>query len=188
MIWIHHGVARERGLIVIETAQAHGGRYRGRPLGSIGDCATFHSAGHDHDYRGEGGIFVTDDDDVWRKVLAWKDHGKSWRIVQIKLHIPPASGGCINPLGQTGGWTEMVAAIGRRQLAKLDVWWSAVRMPKFSKKPLLRFPASEQSRSWSGHLLPSTNTTFFVDPINCVLMGSNTYCRVQSLPREFPAW
>lgn len=39
-------LARERGLIVIEDcAQAHGGRYRGRPLGSIGDCATFsHSA------------------------------------------------------------------------------------------------------------------------------------------------
>lgn len=116
-------LARERGLIVIEDcAQAHGGRYRGRPLGSIGDCATF-SFCQDKIMTtgGEGGIFVTDDDDVWRKAWAWKDHGKSWAVVHETSH-PSGFRWLHQSFGTNWRMTEMQAAIGRRQLAKLDVW------------------------------------------------------------------
>lgn len=116
-------LAAERNLVVIEDcAQAHGGRYRGSMLGSIGHCAAF-SFCQDKIMTtgGEGGLFLTDDEEVWRRAWAYKDHGKSWAAVHEADH-PPGFRWLHESFGTNWRMTEMQAAIGRRQLAKLDDW------------------------------------------------------------------
>ncbi len=56
------GLARRHGLSVIEdAAQAHGARYRGRPVGGIGDVGAFSFYGNKIITTGEGGMVVTSD-------------------------------------------------------------------------------------------------------------------------------
>jgi len=72
-------LAAEHGLKVVEDcAQAHGATYKGRPVGSMGDVAAF-SFCQDKimTTAGEGGMVTTNSDDLWEKMWAYKDHGKS---------------------------------------------------------------------------------------------------------------
>lgn len=64
-------LARRHGIAVIEDcAQAHGARYRGRPVGSFGDVAAF-SFCQDKIMTtgGEGGMLLTNDARIWE--LGW---------------------------------------------------------------------------------------------------------------------
>jgi dTDP-4-amino-4,6-dideoxygalactose transaminase len=116
-------LARERGLIVIEDcAQAHGARYKGRPVGSFGHAASF-SFCQDKIMTtgGEGGMLLLDDEAAWKKAWAYKDHGKGWDVVHSAEH----SAGfrwVHESFGTNWRMTEMQAAIGRAQLCKLDGW------------------------------------------------------------------
>ena len=70
---------------------------------------------------GEGGMFVTDDEAIWRRAWAYKDHGKSWAATHESAH-PPGFRWLHESFGTNWRMTEMQAAIGRRQLMKLDQW------------------------------------------------------------------
>lgn len=116
-------LAEARDLKVIEDcAQAHGARYRGRVVGSIGHVGTF-SFCQDKimSTGGEGGMLVTSIPEVWERAWMYKDHGKSLSALQ-----PPAESWKYRWLHDTIGtnmrMTEMQAAIGRVQLGKLDRW------------------------------------------------------------------
>jgi dTDP-4-amino-4,6-dideoxygalactose transaminase len=116
-------LARARGLIVIEDcAQAHGATYRGRTVGSLGDIAAF-SFCQDKIITtgGEGGMLVTDDEGLWRRAWAYKDHGKSYQAVYEREHAPGFRW-LHESFGTNWRLTEMQAAIGRCQLAKLQHW------------------------------------------------------------------
>lgn len=116
-------LAEAHDLIVIEDcAQAHGGSYKGRPLGSIGHCSAF-SFCQDKIMTtgGEGGIFLLDDEARWKKAWSYKDHGKSWSAVHDTVH-PPGFRWLHESFGTNWRMTEMQAAIGRRQLDKLPAW------------------------------------------------------------------
>jgi dTDP-4-amino-4,6-dideoxygalactose transaminase len=64
-------IARRHGLRVIEDAcQAHGALYKGRKVGTIGDCAAFSFNQNKNLCGGEGGVFVTNDDDILAKAKA----------------------------------------------------------------------------------------------------------------------
>jgi dTDP-4-amino-4,6-dideoxygalactose transaminase len=115
--------AEESGIKVIEDcAQAHGAVYKGRQVGSIGHVGTF-SFCQDKIITtgGEGGMLVTDDDEVWEKVWAYKDHGKSYDAVYNRTH-PPGFRWLHESFGTNGRMTEIQAAIGRLQLKKLPAW------------------------------------------------------------------
>ena len=121
-------LARERGIKVIEDcAQAHGATYKGRPVGSLGDCAAF-SFCQDKIMTtgGEGGMLVTDDSRLWEKAWAYKDHGKSFDAVFNREH-PPGFRWLHESFGSNFRMTEMQAAIGRRQLGKLPQWMAVRR-------------------------------------------------------------
>jgi dTDP-4-amino-4,6-dideoxygalactose transaminase len=116
-------LARRHGLAVIEDcAQAHGATYRGRPVGSIGHVGVF-SFCQDKIMTtgGEGGMLVTQDEDLWRRAWAYKDHGKSYAAV-YERHHPPGFRWLHESFGTNWRLTEMQAAIGRCQLGKLDDW------------------------------------------------------------------
>jgi dTDP-4-amino-4,6-dideoxygalactose transaminase len=121
--------AEERGIKVIEDcAQAHGASYKGRLVGSIGHAAAF-SFCQDKIMTtgGEGGMLVTNDENVWKKVWAFKDHGKSYDAVYHRQH-PPGFRWLHESFGTNARITEIQAAIGRLQLKKLPTWLEKRRM------------------------------------------------------------
>ncbi|WP_417319135.1 DegT/DnrJ/EryC1/StrS family aminotransferase [Emcibacter sp.] len=119
-------LAEQYNFYVIEDcAQAHGAEYRGRPVGSIGHVGCF-SFCQDKIMTtgGEGGMLVTNDTELWKKAWGFKDHGKSYDAVFQKEH-PPGFRWLHESFGTNYRLTEMQAAIGRRQLAKLPDWTEA---------------------------------------------------------------
>jgi perosamine synthetase len=66
---------RARGVRVIEdAAEAHGARYRGRRVGALADAGCFSFYGNKIFTTGEGGMVVTNDDDLAARVRVLKDH------------------------------------------------------------------------------------------------------------------
>ncbi len=116
-------LAKEHDLKVIEDcAQSHGAVYKGMPVGSMGHAAAF-SFCQDKIMTtgGEGGMLLTDDEALWEKAWAFKDHGKNYDSVYHREH-PPGFRWLHDSFGTNWRMTEMQAAIGRRQLAKLPEW------------------------------------------------------------------
>ena len=119
-------LAKEHSLKVIEDcAQAHGARYKGRPVGSIGDVAAW-SFCQDKIMTtgGEGGMVTTNDRDLWSAMWSYKDHGKSWEAVYERQH-PPGFRWLHEGFGTNWRMIEMQAAIGRIQLRLMPNWTSA---------------------------------------------------------------
>lgn len=115
--------ARKHNLKVIEDcAQAHGARYKGKAVGSFGDISSF-SFCQDKIITtgGEGGMVVTNDTDLWKKMWSMKDHGKSYDAIYNRDHAPGFRW-VHESFGTNWRMTEMQAAIGRIQLKKLDGW------------------------------------------------------------------
>jgi perosamine synthetase len=70
-------VARRRGIAVIEdAAEAFGSKHRGAPAGSLGDAGTFSFHGSKTITTGEGGMLVTNREDVYRRAIVLRDHGR----------------------------------------------------------------------------------------------------------------
>jgi len=68
-------IARTARLTVIEdAAEAHGARYRGKRVGSIGNIGVFSFYGNKIMTTGEGGMVVTDDADLALRIQFLKDH------------------------------------------------------------------------------------------------------------------
>ncbi len=64
-------IAKKHNLKVIEDAcQAHGALYQGRKVGSIGACGAFSFNQNKNLCGGEGGVFVTDDDQILERAKA----------------------------------------------------------------------------------------------------------------------
>ena len=113
----------KNNLYVIEDcAQAHGARYKGRPVGSIGHIGCW-SFCNDKIMTtgGEGGMIATNDENIWRKVWSIKDHGKSIKSVYESKHRPGFRW-LHDSFGSNFRMTEMQAAIGRIQLKKVEEW------------------------------------------------------------------
>jgi dTDP-4-amino-4,6-dideoxygalactose transaminase len=108
--------------LIEDCAQAHGAVFKGKKVGSFGDCAIF-SFCQDKIMTtgGEGGMLVTNNTDLWQKVWSFKDHGKDYSKTFCQDHDPGFKW-LIDSLGTNGRITEMQAAIGRVMLKKLDGW------------------------------------------------------------------
>ena len=116
-------LAERRGLSVIEDcAQAHGARYRDRPVGSIGHVGAW-SFCQDKIMTtgGEGGMVTTSDEALWRRMWAFKDHGKSYEAVYEREH-PPGYRWLHESFGTNWRMTEVQSAIGRVQLRRMPDW------------------------------------------------------------------
>ena len=116
-------LAEEKNLYVIEDcAQAHGTKYKGRSVGSIGHMGAW-SFCQDKIMTtgGEGGMLTTNNESLWRKAWEFKDHGKSYEAVYEKEH-PPGYRWLHESFGTNWRLTEMQSAIGRIQLKRMADW------------------------------------------------------------------
>jgi dTDP-4-amino-4,6-dideoxygalactose transaminase len=119
-------LAERRGLLVIEDcAQSHGAEIDGRPAGSFGHAAAL-SFCQDKIITtgGEGGAVLFKDEAAWDRAWSFKDHGKNRR----KVEAPPVRPGfrwLHDSVGTNWRLTGPQAAIGLKQLEKLDQWHSA---------------------------------------------------------------
>lgn len=92
-------IAKRHGLRVIEdAAHGHGAEYKGKKLGSIGDAGSFSFQSSKNLTSGEGGMVITDDDDLYAMMNSlrnvgrieggqWYDHynpGCNYRITQMQ--------------------------------------------------------------------------------------------------------
>ncbi len=116
-------LAEKYNLYVIEDcAQAHGAKYKGRSVGSIGHFGAW-SFCQDKIMTtgGEGGMVTTNDEALWRKMWAYKDHGKSYAAVYETEH---ASGyrWLHESFGTNWRITELQSVIGRIQLTRMAEW------------------------------------------------------------------
>ena len=142
-------LADEFDLYVIEDcAQAHGAKYKGTPVGSIGHIGSW-SFCQDKIMTtgGEGGMVTTNDESLWRKMWAYKDHGKSYEAVYEREH-PEGFRWLHESFGSNYRMTEMQAAIGRIQLKRMPGWhkkrlsnansiWTAAKQCKGLRVPAI---------------------------------------------------
>lgn len=116
-------LAAKHNLKVIEDcAQAHGARYKGRAVGSIGHIGAW-SFCQDKimTTAGEGGMVTTNDELLWRSMWSFKDHGKSFAAVYEREH-PPGFRWLHESFGTNWRMLEVQAAIGRIQLRRMSEW------------------------------------------------------------------
>lgn len=145
-------IAKKNNLFVIEDcAQAHGAKYKGKSVGSIGHigCWSF-CQDKIMTTGGEGGMVTTNSKKLWEKMWAYKDHGKSYNAVYKKKH-PYGFRWLHESFGTNWRMTEIQATIGRIQLQKMSEWtrkrnqnqnliWKTcktldlIRSPKFNEK------------------------------------------------------
>ncbi|MBL4900945.1 MAG: DegT/DnrJ/EryC1/StrS aminotransferase family protein [Colwellia sp.] len=116
-------LAESHDLKVIEDcAQAHGSKYKGRSVGSIGHIGAW-SFCQDKIMTtgGEGGMVTTDDRGLWNIMWSFKDHGKSYDAIYNRAH-PPGFRWLHESFGTNWRLTEMQSAVGRIQLACMGSW------------------------------------------------------------------
>ena len=116
-------LAAEHGLKVVEDcAQAHGARYKGRSVGSIGHIGAW-SFCQDKIMTtgGEGGMVTTNDRELWSRMWSFKDHGKSWEAVYEREHAPGFRW-LHESFGTNWRMMEVQAVIGRIQLRRMNDW------------------------------------------------------------------
>jgi dTDP-4-amino-4,6-dideoxygalactose transaminase len=111
--------------VIEDCAQAHGARYKGRSVGSIGHIGAW-SFCQDKIMTtgGEGGMVTTNDRSLWSAMWSFKDHGKSWEAVYERQH-PPGFRWLHESFGTNWRMLEMQAVIGRIQLQRMPEWTSA---------------------------------------------------------------
>jgi dTDP-4-amino-4,6-dideoxygalactose transaminase len=106
-------IARRHNLMVIEDcAQAPMSTYKGKPVGTIGDIGIFSLNYHKHIHTGEGGVLITNNDDLAERIYLIRNHGEN--IIE-----PKGVQNAFNTHGFNYRMTEIEAALGIEQLKKL---------------------------------------------------------------------
>jgi len=104
-------MAQERDLAIIEdAAQAHGSRYKNRPVGTLGDvaCFSFYPS-KNLTVCGDGGMLVTNNEEIFEKARILRDHGRTEKYSSSEV-------------GYNYRLSEIASTIGRVSLKYLHKW------------------------------------------------------------------
>ena len=142
-------LANQHNLFVIEDcSQAHGAKYKGKSVGSIGHIGCW-SFCQDKIITtgGEGGMVTTNNKVFWKKMWEYKDHGKSYEAVYEQKYSQGFRW-LHESFGTNGRMTEIQAGIGRFQLKRMQDWhrkrlnnantiWNAAKHCKLFRVPVI---------------------------------------------------
>jgi dTDP-4-amino-4,6-dideoxygalactose transaminase len=107
-------LATKKNLRIIEDcAQASGAKYKGKKVGTMGDCGIFSFQETKNMTTGEGGMLVTNNEEIAKAAQMVRNHGE---VISQKERRTYRS----EILGWGYRMTELEAAIGIVQLSKLD--------------------------------------------------------------------
>ncbi|MEY8524108.1 UDP-4-amino-4,6-dideoxy-N-acetyl-beta-L-altrosamine transaminase [Lachnospiraceae bacterium 38-10] len=179
-------------LLIQDAAHAVGTRYKGKPIGSLGDMTCFSCHPVKTITSGEGGIVTTDDEALYQKLLLARSHGITRDPSQ--MHCPSDDPWYYEmvSLGYNYRLTDMQAALLSSQLDKLPVF-SARR-----KEIVKRY--DEAFRNVDGIIvqkeIPESDTTRHLyviqldpDVLSCsrreffdAMAAENIHCQVHYIP------
>jgi 8-amino-3,8-dideoxy-alpha-D-manno-octulosonate transaminase len=120
-------IAKKHNIPVVEdVAQAMGGSYKGKMLGSLGDIGCYSLQYHKIITAGEGGVLVTDNDLYYTRAQQYHDSAACWRKDRF---APEEFPGELFP-GVNYRMNEITGTIALVQLGKLDRLLSRMRFVK----------------------------------------------------------
>jgi len=122
--------SRRRIPVMEDCAQANGGSFRGKKLGTFGKLAMFSLQWNKNATAGEGGMLLTDDAKLYERCLAAHDLGIPW------LNGAPAETGTVT-WGVGRRMSELTGAVGNVQLKKLPQIVRSMQKSKNRIKTLL---------------------------------------------------
>lgn len=173
-------IARKYNLYVIEDcAQAPMGKYKDKYLGTIGDVGVFSLNYHKHIHTGEGGVIVTNNDNIADRCCMIRNHAEN--VTQAR-NIKDLT----NLIGFNFRMTEIESAIGIQQIKKLpNLLFQRLKNVEFLDNHLSKFPALE--------ILPTLKdgsiNTYYVYPVkfNEEIAGISRNVFVNALKAELPS-
>ena len=128
-------IAKEHNLKVIEdAAQAYGASYDGRPAGTLADIGVFSLNYHKTIHTGEGGMCVTNDDELAERIQLIRNHAEV--VVKDK-----GVQNIVNMIGFNYRMGEIEAAIASEQLKKVEALTAErVELADYLTERLRRMP------------------------------------------------
>jgi dTDP-4-amino-4,6-dideoxygalactose transaminase len=99
--------------LIVDSAQSPGARYKGIFAGTLGDVGGYSLNYHKHIHTGEGGIIVTNDDNLAERLQLIRNHAEA---VVLEKGVTDLT----NMIGHNFRLGEIECAIGIEQLTKLD--------------------------------------------------------------------
>jgi UDP-4-amino-4,6-dideoxy-N-acetyl-beta-L-altrosamine transaminase len=151
-------LADRHGLVLIEDA-AHslGAAWDGRKVGTLADMTMFSFHPVKHITTGEGGMIVTDDEQYYRKLLRFRNHGMTRDRAELLADDGPWYYE-MHDLGYNFRITDIQAALGVSQMEKLDAFTARRREiaaaydAAFAGLPNVVIPAQHPKAASSWHL------------------------------------
>jgi 8-amino-3,8-dideoxy-alpha-D-manno-octulosonate transaminase len=124
-------ICTHHNLFLLEDAcQSIGGTYKGKHLGTIGHAGTFSFDFVKTITCAEGGVVMTNNEEVWRKCDGFTDHGHD--------HLGVDRGADLHPfIGYNFRISELHAAVGLAQIKKLETFLSIQRKNNHKLKSIL---------------------------------------------------
>ncbi len=159
-------IASARGIAVIEdAAEAVGSEYQGRRAGSLGDAGVFSFHGTKTLTTGEGGMLVTDREDVYRRVLVLRDHGRH-----------PGDKSFFNAeVGYKYKMSSLQAALGLAQLERVEELVGR-------KRQIFHWYREQLPDLVLNHDRPGVRNTYWM--VTAVLHGFDKYALMEQLSTQ----
>lgn len=164
-------VAQRRGILVIEdVAQANGGSYKGKALGSFGAAGCFSFQQYKLITAGEGGMLVTNDQTVYARANIYHDSafvywdmnsentqapfpGENYRISEINAALALAQSQRIDALVARLQQIKSVITAGIGDLQQIQLQTIPDPQGDVSYSLVFYLPTAEQSQTFSQRLV-----------------------------------
>ncbi len=151
-------VAQRHGVQVLEdAAQAHGARYKGRPVGAQGTATWSFYPGKNLGALGDGGALSTQDDAIAQRVALLRNYGSSEKYVHevqgVNSRLDPMQAAVLDvKLGVLEAWNARRKAIAARYSAAFErIGLSVPHVPDWAEPVwhlyVLRHPARDELRA-----------------------------------------
>ncbi len=175
-------IARRHNLFLLEdAAEAHGAMCDGKPVGSLGDVAAFSFYANKIIATGEGGMVVTDDDELAERLRLFRGQGvdpnrRYWHTV----------------VGYNYRMMNLPAAIGLAQLEKIEQQLELrARIASSYRKRLREMPgiALQEEQAWARHVYWMFNVVLDQEiwQDRDAVMETLSKCGIETRPIFYPA-